>query len=66
LSSPTPFSTINYVEVSHFSWLSALWWDERDDLTLLHKMNTQRRIMAFLPQEAYRDEKPDADARVAS
>jgi 2-polyprenyl-6-hydroxyphenyl methylase/3-demethylubiquinone-9 3-methyltransferase len=43
LSSPTPFSTINYVEVSHFSRLSALWWDERDDFFLLYKMNSQRR-----------------------
>jgi hypothetical protein len=39
---PPPISTVNDAEVSHFSRLSALWWDERGEFALLHKMNPHR------------------------
>ena len=39
---PPPVSTVNDAEISHFSRLSALWWDERGEFALLHKMNPHR------------------------
>ena len=39
---PPPISTVNDDEISHFSRLSALWWDERGEFALLHKMNPHR------------------------
>src|SRR6266436_6782316 len=39
---PPPVSTVNDDEISHFSRLSALWWDERGEFALLHKMNPHR------------------------
>jgi len=40
---PAPsISTVNDDEISHFSRLSALWWDERGEFALLHKMNPHR------------------------
>jgi 2-polyprenyl-6-hydroxyphenyl methylase/3-demethylubiquinone-9 3-methyltransferase len=33
---------VNDDEISHFSRLSALWWDERGEFALLHKMNPHR------------------------
>lgn len=39
---PPPFSTVNDDEISHFSRLSALWWDESGEFALLHKMNPHR------------------------
>src|SRR6266851_3789795 len=39
---PPPISTVNDAEVAHFSRLSALWWDERGEFALLHKMNPHR------------------------
>ncbi|KAH9970987.1 S-adenosyl-L-methionine-dependent methyltransferase [Lactifluus volemus] len=38
----TPTSTVNDAEIAHFSRLSALWWDERGEFSLLHKMNAHR------------------------
>jgi hypothetical protein len=42
LAPPPPISTVNDDEISHFSRLSALWWDERGEFALLHKMNPHR------------------------
>jgi hypothetical protein len=39
---PPSFSTVNDEEISHFSRLSALWWDEHGEFALLHKMNPHR------------------------
>lgn len=40
---PTPNqSTVNHDEIAHFSRLSSLWWDERGEFALLHKMNPVR------------------------
>ena len=36
---PPLISTINNVEISHFSHLLMLWWDEHSEFALLHKMN---------------------------
>ena len=33
---------MNDDEISHFSRLSALWWDESGEFALLHKMNPHR------------------------
>ena len=35
-------STINQDEIAHFSKLSALWWDERGEFQMLHRMNPIR------------------------
>jgi len=40
--SPPSISTVNDDEISHFSRLSALWWDESGEFALLHKMNPHR------------------------
>ena len=42
-------STVNDAEVAHFSRLSALWWDERGEFSLLHKMNVHR--MRFIREK---------------
>lgn len=58
-SSPPPISTVNDAEIAHFSRLSALWWDERGEFGLLHKMNPHR--MRFIREkvlEVQRDEQP--------
>lgn len=47
-SSPTT-SSVNAAEISHFSKLSAQWWDEHGELALLHKMNPSR--LSFLRQK---------------
>ena len=44
-----PFSTVNDAEIAHFSRLSALWWDERGEFALLHKMNPHR--MRFIREK---------------
>lgn len=57
---PSPISTINDAEISHFSRLSAQWWDERGEFALLHKMNPHR--MRFIREkvlEVRREEQPD-------
>src|SRR6266850_2378976 len=56
-SPPPPISTVNDAEIAHFSRLSALWWDERGEFALLHKMNPHR--MRFIREkvlEVRRDE----------
>ncbi|CAL1715018.1 unnamed protein product [Somion occarium] len=35
-------STVNPDEIAHFSRLSSLWWDERGEFGMLHKMNPVR------------------------
>lgn len=35
-------STVNADEIAHFSRLSSLWWDERGEFGMLHKMNPVR------------------------
>ncbi|KAI0000829.1 S-adenosyl-L-methionine-dependent methyltransferase [Russula compacta] len=60
---PSPISTINDAEISHFSRLSTQWWDERGEFALLHKMNPHR--MRFIREkvlEVRREEQPDAAA----
>jgi hypothetical protein len=42
-------STVNDDEISHFSRLSAQWWDERGEFALLHKMNPHR--MRFIREK---------------
>jgi hypothetical protein len=49
LSSQPSFSTVNDAEIAHFSRLSALWWDERGEFALLHKMNPHR--MRFIREK---------------
>ena len=39
---PPLILTINNVEISHFSHLLMLWWDECSEFALLHKMNLHR------------------------
>jgi hypothetical protein len=48
-ASPPPISTVNDAEIAHFSRLSALWWDERGEFALLHKMNPHR--MRFIREK---------------
>ncbi|KAH9044023.1 3-demethylubiquinone-9 3-methyltransferase [Lactarius hengduanensis] len=47
------FSTVNDAEIAHFSRLSALWWDERGEFALLHKMNAHR--MRFIREKLLLD-----------
>jgi hypothetical protein len=42
-------STINADEISHFSRLSALWWDEQGEFQMLHRMNPTR--MRFIREK---------------
>lgn len=49
LEEQPPFSTVNDAEIAHFSRLSALWWDERGEFALLHKMNAHR--MRFIREK---------------
>ena len=46
---PPSTSTVNDDEISHFSRLSAQWWDERGEFALLHKMNPHR--MRFIREK---------------
>ena len=52
-------STVNDDEISHFSRLSALWWDESGEFALLHKMNPHRirfireKILEILQTQPY-------------
>jgi polyprenyldihydroxybenzoate methyltransferase/3-demethylubiquinol 3-O-methyltransferase len=48
-SSSQTTSSVNAAEISHFSKLSAQWWDEHGELALLHKMNPSR--LSFLRQK---------------
>ncbi|KAI0258711.1 3-demethylubiquinone-9 3-methyltransferase [Gloeopeniophorella convolvens] len=57
-------STVNDAEIAHFSRLSALWWDERGEFGLLHKMNPHR--MDFIRAkvlEVAREEEGEVAAR---
>ena len=51
LSSPLEngASTVNADEIAHFSRLSSLWWDERGEFGMLHKMNPVR--MQFIKEK---------------
>ncbi|KAI0291039.1 S-adenosyl-L-methionine-dependent methyltransferase [Multifurca ochricompacta] len=56
-------STVNDEEIAHFSRLSKLWWDERGEFTLLHKMNPHR--MRFIREkvlEVLREDDRNDDA----
>ncbi|KAI0315038.1 S-adenosyl-L-methionine-dependent methyltransferase [Amylostereum chailletii] len=48
-SAPAAGSTVNEAEIAHFSRLSSLWWDERGEFGLLHKMNPHR--MQFIREK---------------
>jgi hypothetical protein len=63
---PPPISTVNDAEVSHFSRLSALWWDERGEFALLHKMNPHR--IRFIREKVLEvsEAQPDAIAATPS
>jgi hypothetical protein len=64
---PPPISTVNDAEIAHFSRLSALWWDERGEFALLHKMNRHRiRFIREKVLEMRRDEQLDVDSRAAT
>ena len=55
LHSATPHagqSSVNPDEIAHFSKLSQMWWDERGEFGLLHKMNPVR--MEFVRQKVVR------------
>ena len=66
-SSPLPISTVNDAEIAHFSRLSALWWDERGEFALLHKMNPHRvRFIREKVLEVQRDERPHSSLGVAT
>jgi 2-polyprenyl-3-methyl-5-hydroxy-6-metoxy-1,4-benzoquinol methylase len=56
---PTPTSTVNDAEIAHFSRLSALWWDERGEFSLLHKMNAHR--MRFIREKVLEVWRADHD-----
>ena len=45
-------SSVNPDEIAHFSKLSQMWWDERGEFGLLHKMNPVR--MEFVRQKVVR------------
>ncbi|KAI0741565.1 S-adenosyl-L-methionine-dependent methyltransferase [Daedaleopsis nitida] len=45
-------SSVNPEEIAHFSRLSQLWWDERGEYGLLHKMNPVR--VGFVRQKVVR------------
>ena len=49
LAEQPSFSTVNDAEIAHFSRLSELWWDERGEFALLHKMNAHR--MRFIREK---------------
>jgi polyprenyldihydroxybenzoate methyltransferase/3-demethylubiquinol 3-O-methyltransferase len=42
-------SSVSPSEISHFSRLSSLWWDEQGEFALLHKMNPIR--MQFIQEK---------------
>ncbi|KAH7890831.1 S-adenosyl-L-methionine-dependent methyltransferase [Phlebopus sp. FC_14] len=42
LETASAASTVNPAEIAHFSRLSSLWWDERGEFALLHRMNPVR------------------------
>jgi len=50
----TAFSTVNDAGIAHFSRLAALWWNEKGEFALLHKMNAyqMRFIREKLPHES--------------
>ena len=48
-SSSNSHSTVNQDEIAHFSRLSSLWWDERGEFGMLHKMNPVR--MQFIREK---------------
>ena len=48
-ASTTSKSTVDSNEISHFSRLSSLWWDEQGEFKLLHRMNPVR--MQFLREK---------------
>jgi 2-polyprenyl-6-hydroxyphenyl methylase/3-demethylubiquinone-9 3-methyltransferase len=55
-------STVNPSEISHFSRLSSLWWDEQGEFKFLHRMNPVR--MQFVReklQEVARDEQREEE-----
>ncbi|RDX42719.1 ubiquinone biosynthesis O-methyltransferase [Lentinus brumalis] len=50
-------SSVNSDEIAHFSRLSQLWWDERGEFGLLHKMNPVR--MEFVRQKVLEMQRED-------
>jgi hypothetical protein len=63
---PPSISTVNEDEISHFSRLSAQWWDERGEFALLHKMNPHR--IRFIRQKLLEvlQTQPDATTTTAT
>jgi len=57
---------VNDDEISHFSRLSALWWDERGEFALLHKMNPHR--IRFIREKLLQvlQTQPDATASTST
>jgi len=56
---------VNDDEISHFSRLSAQWWDERGEFALLHKMNPHR--IRFIREKVFEvlQTQPDATTTTA-
>jgi len=61
---PTAQTTIDEQEISHFSALSALWWDEGGEFAALHSLNELRiplirdALMSKKRLDEYKDDKP--------
>ncbi|RPD57524.1 ubiquinone biosynthesis O-methyltransferase [Lentinus tigrinus ALCF2SS1-7] len=55
-------SSVNPDEIAHFSRLSQLWWDERGEFGLLHKMNPVR--MEFVRQKVLEMQREDGSEHV--
>ncbi|KAJ3489653.1 hypothetical protein NLI96_g1994 [Meripilus lineatus] len=62
-SSSSSHSTVNEDEIAHFSRLSSLWWDERGEFGMLHKMNPVRMqfVREKLAEIAQEDAPPEAE-----
>lgn len=59
-------STVNDGEIAHFSKLSALWWDERGEFQMLHRMNPVRmRFIREKMTEIAREDDVEADVSEA-
>lgn len=57
---PSLTSTVNEAEIAHFSRLSSLWWDERGEFGLLHKMNPART--QFIREKILESARDDGEA----
>ncbi|KAI0794035.1 ubiquinone biosynthesis O-methyltransferase [Fomes fomentarius] len=61
-SSSPGASSVNPDEIAHFSKLSQLWWDERGEFGMLHKMNPVR--VGFVRQKVLEMQREDGEGDV--